>query len=190
MIDIENIPTREDFIKYFKPTGLGLEVGVYEGEFSRFLLDNCPDLNLILLDCWQEQEPDIYKDYMNSKNEIQIQRINRTISNTINHYNRINLIKGFSDDFSKLFADNIFDFIFIDANHSYESVKKDLINWYPKVKNGGLFCGHDYFDGSIGNGDVPFGVKAAVDEFGIQNKINIYSTNESFLPTWFFVKKD
>jgi len=184
---MENISNREDIIKHFKPSGLGLEVGVYEGEFSKYILDHCPNLNLILLDCWQEQDKDIYKDDMNSSNQIQIQRINKTINNVRDHYNRINLIKGFSDHFSKLFANNIFDFIFIDGNHGYDSVKKDLNNWYPKIKNGGLFCGHDYVDGFSSDGATTFGVKTAVNEFGIENNIKIYSTNESW-PTWFFIK--
>lgn len=187
MICVENISSREDLIKHFKPSGLGLELGVYEGEFSKYILDHCKDLNLVLLDCWQEQNVNIYKDYMNSSDQIQIERINKTINNTINHYKRINLIKGFSDDFSKLFIDNIFDFIFIDGNHKYEAVKKDLKNWYPKIKTGGLFCGHDYVNGFYGDGTIPFGVKKAVDEFGMENNIEIYSTNETW-PTWFFIK--
>jgi hypothetical protein len=42
------------------------------------------------------------------------------------------------------FKDNSIDFIYIDANHSYESVKQDLSMYYPKVKDGGYIGGHDY----------------------------------------------
>lgn len=34
--------------------------------------------------------------------------------------------------------------LFIDAGHTYEDVKNDLINYIPKVKSGGIICGHDY----------------------------------------------
>lgn len=40
---------------------------------------------------------------------------------------------------AKLFKDEQLDFVFIDANHSYKSVKEDIEAWWPKVKKGALF---------------------------------------------------
>jgi predicted O-methyltransferase YrrM len=57
------------------------------------------------------------------------------------------------------------DFVFIDADHSYEGCKADIEAWFPKVKPGGLLSGHDY-----DNPDFPeFGVKRAVDEFAARH---------------------
>ena len=56
------------------------------------------------------------------------------------------------------FADESIDFVFIDADHSYESVKKDIEAWLPKIRKNGIISGHDY-----GNGN-PSEVKQAVDE--------------------------
>jgi len=44
---------------------------------------------------------------------------------------------------------NSLDFVYIDADHSYESVKMDIASWLPKVKNGGVIAGHDYNWGSV-----------------------------------------
>lgn len=41
------------------------------------------------------------------------------------------------------FSDETFDVVFIDADHRYEEIKSDLIAWFPKVKKGGIICGHD-----------------------------------------------
>jgi len=52
-----------------------------------------------------------------------------------------------------------YDFVFIDGDHSYEQVKKDIKNYLPKIKSLGMLIGHDY-----GHADY-MGVKQAVDEF-------------------------
>lgn len=46
----------------------------------------------------------------------------------------------------KYYEDLSLDFVFIDADHSYEIVKKDITEWYPKVKIGGTIAGHDYYN--------------------------------------------
>jgi predicted O-methyltransferase YrrM len=53
------------------------------------------------------------------------------------------------------------DFVFIDSSHDYDSVLKDLIAWYIKVRVGGLFCGHDL---------NLTGVRDALNDFGIEYK--------------------
>ncbi len=37
----------------------------------------------------------------------------------------------------------LFDIIFIDGDHRYSAVKQDILDWLPKLKEGGLLCGHD-----------------------------------------------
>ena len=51
--------------------------------------------------------------------------------------------EGNSDDLVDLFGVE-FDFIFIDADHRYSQISKDIANYYPKLKDGGYFCGHDF----------------------------------------------
>ena len=45
---------------------------------------------------------------------------------------------------SYLFPEQSIDICFVDADHSYEGVTKDLELWTPKVKPGGIMSGHDY----------------------------------------------
>lgn len=56
------------------------------------------------------------------------------------------LIEICQEDSSKAadrFEDNSVAFIFIDANHKYDFVKKDFLSWYPKVRPGGIISFHD-----------------------------------------------
>ena len=45
-----------------------------------------------------------------------------------------------------LFQNESLDFIYIDARHDYKAVWDDLEAWFPKLRKGGLFSGHDYVD--------------------------------------------
>jgi predicted O-methyltransferase YrrM len=64
-----------------------------------------------------------------------------------------------SDEAVTQFDDLSIDFIYIDGCHTYEAVKKDLQNYYPKIKHGGIISGHDY------GGPTTPGTTKAVNEF-------------------------
>jgi len=49
-----------------------------------------------------------------------------------------------SAEAAALYEDESLDFVFIDASHDFESIKRDITAWFRKVKVGGLFAGHDY----------------------------------------------
>jgi hypothetical protein len=188
-IDLESISSREELIKILRPTGIGIEIGVREGEYSSFILNNCPDLKLYLLDCWDQQDPLIYNDLINHNNSVHAENLKKTIINILPHFKKVRIIKGYTNEFVDLFPNNFFDFIYIDANHSYEAVKNDLIKWFPKLKNNGLFSGHDYLDGKDGIYQTEFGVKSAVDQFATKNNLKIYHTKDNHpWKTWFTFK--
>jgi predicted O-methyltransferase YrrM len=46
---------------------------------------------------------------------------------------------------AELYEDNSLDFVFIDAAHDYDNVFADVHAWWPKVKEGGIISGHDYY---------------------------------------------
>ncbi len=72
------------------------------------------------------------------------------------------------------------DFVYIDANHSYEKVWEDLVNWFPKIRIGGIIGGHDY-----NHPNFP-GVKQAVYEFF--RRFN-WQIHEEGLYVWWVEKK-
>ncbi len=70
------------------------------------------------------------------------------------------------------------DFVFIDADHSYEGCRKDIEAWSKKLRPGGLLSGHDY-----DNVEFPqWGVKRAVDEYVAAHSLEL-DLGDNF--TWF-----
>jgi predicted O-methyltransferase YrrM len=64
-----------------------------------------------------------------------------------NHF--VELIKSDSCSAASLFENESLDFVFIDGNHWYDYVKKDIEAWLPKIKKGGIISGHDYEENGV-----------------------------------------
>lgn len=62
-------------------------------------------------------------------------------------------------------------FVYIDADHSYEAVKEDVLLWWPLIHAGGLLAGDDF-------GVVHPGVKKAVMEFADLVNLPIYTISD------------
>jgi predicted O-methyltransferase YrrM len=71
-------------------------------------------------------------------------------------FNNIEHIRKTSDD-AFLDIKEMFDFVYIDGLHTYEQVKKDILNYKPLIKETGIIGGHDYIHNWVG-------VVNAVDE--------------------------
>lgn len=61
-------------------------------------------------------------------------------------FDNIILHNDFSYNVVSNFEDETFDFIYIDANHEYEHIKRDIELYLPKLKKDGIFGGHDYYE--------------------------------------------
>jgi hypothetical protein len=49
-----------------------------------------------------------------------------------------------SAEAATMFENGSLDFVYLDADHCFESVWQDLSVWYPKVRIGGILAGHDF----------------------------------------------
>ena len=102
----------------------------------------------------------------------------------------VKIIREYSHIAASSFPDNFFDFVYIDADHTYEAAKDDIKLYWPKVKVNGILSGHDYKKYTDKRCNVTFGVIEAVNE--IQKEYNIqhfHTTTEKF-PSWLLLKEN
>lgn len=161
---IDNTQHLNIIIEKFKFTK-GAELGVRRGDFTADLLKNNKNLHMICVDLWA---------YDSSLNEIHDHESNYKIyiEKTNPFKDRIIEYRMLLNDAAKLCEDNSLDFIFIDATHTYDSIKNDYNKWSTKVKVGGVISGHD-FHPAFDNG----GMIRAIKEFSpniveLQSNIN------------------
>lgn len=149
-----------EILKRFPHITTGVEVGVWQGDNAEKLLANNRDLFLFLVDQWKADDP-LYVKSKDGKSKLNQKDFDHAMDMTLKrlkpYKDRYILIRKSSEKACRSFTEKEqFDFVFIDANHIYEAVKKDIEIWYPLVKTGGYICGHDY--------GVYAGVKKAVNE--------------------------
>lgn len=113
----------------------GAEIGVAEGYHAKVLCDHIPGLKLHCVDIWEK-----YPGYTEYE---QIEQVYLDAQERLKPYNTV-IIKKFSMDAVKEFADSSLDFVYIDGAHDFKSVADDVCEWSKKVKIGGIVFGHDY----------------------------------------------
>lgn len=174
------VKTREDFLTDIAsrlPTKCtAVEIGVLMGEFSQMILDIVKPGRLFLVDPFQvgketygEELNNLPRAYSTESDYLGVcEKFKKEIQEV-----RVIVDKRYSYDAAKDYPDNSIDFLYIDADHSYFSVKRDLDDWLPKMKKDGIISGHDmitHFD---------FGVVEAVGEFCVHHGLEVYMFNDS-----------
>ena len=164
-----NYTNKRKFLLDMLPkNSVGAEIGVHMGDFSRQILDVVSPKELHLIDPWKHEESTTYKNALygglaqNGQAEMDerflkvCSRFDKEIRGGL-----VKIDRGYSVDILNGFSDGYFDWIYIDGNHLYEYVKKDLGLSFLKTRAEGYITGDDYVEGGWWDG----GVKKAVDEF-------------------------
>lgn len=132
--------TREDLAFLFAKLRFyrGVEIGTERGHYARTLCQSNPDLFLCCVDPW--------KAYSGYREHVSQEKLDGFYEETKQRLepHQCQLIREFSSDALKFFANKSLDFVYIDGNHDYQYVVNDICNWMPKIKSGGIMSGHDY----------------------------------------------
>lgn len=168
--------------------GVGVEVGVERGVYSKVLVREIPGLKLYGVDPWQ-----FYLGYREHVPQERLDEFFRATKERLKDYD-YQIIRDTSMNAVKRFADNSIDFVYIDGNHTYDFVKEDIREWHKKVRKGGIVAGHDYGNNvymQSGGQKQVMRVKQAVDEWVAENKIEylFLLTKGDKYPSWLYVKE-
>lgn len=161
------------FLKHNKFKGSNMiEIGSYMGESTMLFASSQLFNKIYAIDPYIGDEP------FNSLSEITWKDVKEQFYINTRFFNNIELIQEYSQYTVSKFEDKSIDFIYIDANHTYESVKNDLQLYLPKLKSNSVIAGHDYCDIKW-----PGVIKAVNEVLGKPNKVYQDSS-------WIYVKKD
>ena len=159
-----------------------LEIGVHKGDFSKELFTNLNPKKLILVDPWISFDDAIYKDSLYGNSHETGQKIQDQYFQDITKYfnqeildNKIEIYRSTSDEF--FLANNYkFDLIYIDGNHLFNFVKKDILNSLDFLSDNGIIVLDDYHL----SGWWKDGVTKAVDFFESNKVVKIIERHNIF----------
>lgn len=167
------LPDRSIALSLLPKGGIAAEVGVAYGDFSRKIIDNLNPDKFYAIDCFYGGPGREFwnRDCFTESNLEQKEFIENKFMKEISR-GKFETRKGLSWEVLETFADNYFDYVYLDAGHDYDSVKKDIMVLLKKVKNNGIIQFNDYtiYDWVA---SVPYGVIRAVDELLVNSKHEI-----------------
>jgi len=161
--------TRADLALFVPDNGVMIELGVAAGKFAVELIKANPRAKYVGVDRWSdhhdEAEWKIAKDSINNLTKKWcLQR--KTFAAAVNYY-----------------RDEYADLIYIDGYaHTGQDNGQTLDDWYPKLKSGGIFAGHDYCK-------EYHQTMRVVDAFVAKHGLTLNIINDSDCPSWWVVKK-
>ena len=126
-----------------------VEVGVWKGDFSKQIWSISNPNLLVLVDSWTFDEkvrgcaPQVSGEEPLSQNFFD--QAKKDTYDKFENVQNVNILDLNSLEASSKYQDNFFDYIYIDAEHTYKAVTKDLEVWYPKLKKNGTLFGDDYY---------------------------------------------
>jgi hypothetical protein len=182
------VHARRDFGELLNWRGLlgeAAEIGVQRGMYSRAFLDRWHGKRLHLIDPWRHFS-DGYLDIGNVSDAEHEACLQAAKENLAPHAHRYQMHRKCSLEAVTEFADESLDFVYIDANHSFQGALEDMRAWFPKVRPGGVLAGHDYLDGMLPAGE--FGVKSAVRSFELETGLIATGTQDPPWPSWYLTK--
>ena len=168
---MDRIETRDMMLEILPKHSIGAELGVFKGQFSDVILEVVKPSMLYLFDKFPKRARSGDKDGNNIEQVNLLEYYENVLVPKYRNMPNVTLLKLPTSE-AERFADGHLDWCYIDADHSFEGVMKDLNLMKRKVKKGGWVMGHDFTPRTIG-------VLRAVEQFLSDNNLEMqYITND------------
>ena len=160
--------TRAELALFVPQNGTMIELGVAAGRFAVELIGKNNEAHYIGIDRWSDHHDEL--EMMNARATI--------TSASVSAW----LIQSTFVDALPMFNDECADLLYIDGYaHTGQDNGQTLDDWWPKVKSGGIFAGHDYCA-------EYHKTMRVVDAFVVKHGLELNIINDSKCPSW-WVKK-
>jgi hypothetical protein len=174
------ISTRDELIALLPKRLKIAELGVFDGSFSALLIKICDPQYIYLVDVFEGVTCSGDKDGNNIR-WLNIEEQFHIISEYYLTNPNVKVVKSTSEKFLLGLPDGFLDAIYIDADHAYPSVLKDLELSLIKVRKGGFIMGHDF------TAKLHPGVVQAVEEFCVNRGKRISFLTQDRCPTFVII---
>ncbi len=148
--------------------GVCAEIGTWRGDFAAAILASRRPRQLYLVDPWEYRTDAAYEHASYGGHSDDGQReMDAMYEGVVDRFRteidggQVLVRRLRSLDAAASFPDESLDWVYIDADHAYEGVKRDLDAYFRAVRSGGFIAGDDYGHVDRWFGD---GVTRAVDE--------------------------
>ena len=150
------------------------EIGVWEGQFSRRILDECEPATLHLIDPWQYMPAFGNTGFGRKKNEHLMEAKYRDVVAAFGADPRVVIHRATSEAALGAMADGSLDWVYIDGNHNEPFIGNDIALCLAKVKPDGIIAGDDYnWQSEQSGAPVRRAVEAAVSALGPQAALQV-----------------
>lgn len=184
-----------DLLNQRKLLGQIAEIGSHRGEYAAHLRRVWKGETVHCIDPWSKSDADHMLPNRGPNRLADRQACNIALRK-VNFGRGHRIWQGTSGQALGNFADLSLDFVYIDGDHRYEPVLFDLLNWWKKIRSGGIIAGHDFVSPGEAGTEGNWGrfVQRAVHDFiatlpeGIETPVQVI-VEENGLPWSFYIEK-
>lgn len=185
MRNLNNRNQLAELLTELKLTGEAAFVGVAEGQFEDYFLSRWKG-KANWIDPWRILNTPGYSGHGEDNDAGQEARYQRIIRTAAKHPGRCKVIRATSEEAAPRFADGSLDMVYVDADHSTEGITSDSALWWPKVRSGGVFAGHDFLAGNFHGQE--YGVKTVIERLAKAWGVKVNVTGEKDWPSFWIMK--